>query len=84
MKAGIHIKCLKKGKEKKINPRKVSPEKKGRTQENRGIKPAEDILRIVVVTDVIARLESSAEPRNNFFTVDENVTTPCDDATIAI
>lgn len=69
---------------KKINPRKVSPEKKGRTQENRGIKLAEDILRVVVVTDVIARLESSAEPRNNFFTVNENVTTRRDDATIAV
>jgi len=45
VRARICIKCLKKGKKKKINPRKVSPEKKGRTQENRGIKLAEDILR---------------------------------------
>lgn len=45
MRARICIKCLKKRKEEKINPRKVSLEKKGRTQENRGIKLAEDILR---------------------------------------
>lgn len=37
---------------------------------------------VVVVTDVIAWLESSVEPRNNFFTVNGNVTTSCDDASI--
>lgn len=39
---------------------------------------------VVVVTDVIARLESSVEPRNNFFTVNGNVTTSRDDATTIV
>lgn len=85
MRARIYIKCLKKKEEEKeLIPGKSVRRKKGARRENRRIKLAEDILRVVVVTDVIARLQSSAEPRNNFFTVNENVTTSCDDATIAI
>lgn len=40
------------------------------------------IYYVVVVTDVIARLESSVEPRNNFFTVNGTVTTSCDNARV--
>jgi len=61
----------KKERRKKLIPVKSVRRKKGARRKTVGLNWRK-IYCVVVVTDVIARLESSVEPRNNFFTVNGN------------